>query len=97
MVVNRADSLLHCHVHERGTELRANLFSDKHTNVPSVAFRGVSTKRKEGKKVVFPELLCDGGNVMHHIKTFFLYVLERNVSEKGMQCCIQTVNIVKKL
>lgn len=34
---------------------------------------------------------------MHHIKTFFFYFLERNVSEKGMQCCIQTVNIVKKL
>lgn len=44
---------------------------------------------------------------MHHIETCviflwvffqsFLHFFERNVSEKGMQCCIQTVNIVKKL
>lgn len=34
---------------------------------------------------------------MHYIKTFFSKLLERNVSEKGMQCGIQTVNIVKKL
>lgn len=31
------------------------------------------------------------------LRLFFFYFLERNVSEKGMQCCIQTVNIVKKL